>query len=157
MLAQPQDEHRWLEQLLGRWDMHHDCVMPDGSSSVTNGKIDCRSLGGMWVLVEYSGESPEGKPWSSVMTLGFDPAKDCYVGSFVGSMMSNIWNYTGKRAAGEDRLVLDTVGPAFDGSGTCNYRDTIEIVDANAWRLISAMQNEDGSWTQFMNGTHSRI
>ena len=116
----------------------------------------CRSLQGMWLISEGCGESSEEGPWSSIMTLGYDPALGRYVGTFVGSMMSNVWMYQGKLDASGKRLVLDTTGPSFDGSGPCNYRDAIEPVDADTWLLNSEMQNDDGSWTQFMHGKHSR-
>ena len=156
MFAKPQKDHEWLHQLLGNWKVHHDCEMPDGTKSMTEGTMNCRSLGGMWLICESMGESPEGEAWSSLMTLGFDPTKGHYVGTFVGSMMANIWEYEGELDASGKRLPLNTTGPKFDGSGTCNYRDTIEIIDADTWLFGSEMQNEDGSWVHFMHGKHTR-
>ncbi|WP_372724744.1 DUF1579 domain-containing protein [Novipirellula sp.] len=156
MFAKPQSEHHWLDQLIGKWSLQHECKMPDGNTSMTTGKIECRSLGGMWLVAESSGESAEGDAWSSIMTLGFDIAQKRYVGTFVGSMMSNIWYYQGIRDADGTRLPLVTEGPKFDGSGTCPYRDTIEIIDADCWLMNSAMQTDDGNWVTFMNGTHKR-
>ncbi len=89
MFAKPQQEHQWLEQLFGQWTFEHECQMPDGSKSTTQGEMTCRSLGGMRLICESSGESPDGGEWSSIMTLGFDPAINQYVGTFVGSMMAN--------------------------------------------------------------------
>lgn len=90
------------------------------------------------------------------MTLGFDPAKNSYVGTFIGSMMTNIWMYHGIVDASQKRLPLDTEGPRFDGSGMCNYRDTIEFIDQDSWLFTSEMQNDDGQWGQFMCGKHTR-
>lgn len=156
MFAKPQAEHEWLNQFVGDWNVHHDCQMPDGTTSTTTGTMSCRSLGGMWLICESCGESPEGDAWSTIMTLGFDPAKGNYVGTFVGSMMANIWDYNGERDASGNRLPLNSVGPKFDGSGTCNYRDMLEVVDADTWLFGSETQNEDGSWVKFMNGKHTR-
>ncbi|WP_040766222.1 DUF1579 domain-containing protein [Novipirellula maiorica] len=157
MFAKPQTEHQWLDQLIGNWSLQHECKMPDGSTSTATGKIECRSLGGMWLIAESSGESNEGDAWSSIMTLGFDLAQQRYVGTFVGSMMSNIWQYHGILEKDGNRLPLDTEGPKFDGSGMCPYRDTIEIVDTDCWLMNSAMQTEDGKWVTFMHGTHKRV
>ena len=79
-----------------------------------------------------------------------------YVGTFVGSMMANIWTYQGELDSGGKRLPLETVGPKFDGTGTCKYRDTIELVDADTWLFSSELQNDDGKWSQFMQGKHTR-
>lgn len=156
MFATPQQEHHWLDQLVGQWKFEHDCLMPDGSKSSTDGTMNCRSLGGMWLIGESRGESPDSGAWSSIMTLGFDPAQNQYVGTFVGSMMANIWPYRGVLDATGKRLPLDSEGPKFDGSGVGKYRDTIEIVDTDAWLFISELQSDDGNWVQFLSGKHTR-
>jgi hypothetical protein len=156
MFAKPQQEHQWLDQLLGQWKFEHNCQMPNGSKSTTHGAMNCRSLGGLWLISESSGDSPGGGAWASIMTLGFDPAENQYVGTFVGSMMANIWPYHGVLDETGKRLPLHSKGPKFDGSGSGEYRDTIEIVDANNWLFISEFQDDDGSWLQFMRGRHTR-
>lgn len=156
MFAIPQQEHKWLDQLVGQWKFEHDCLMPDGSKSSTHGAMTCRSLGGMWLICESSGESPDGGAWSSIMTLGFDPAQSQYVGTFVGSMMANIWPYRGVLDATGKRLPLESEGPKFDGTGIGKYCDTIEIIDADTWLFISEFQSDDGSWVQFLSGKHTR-
>ncbi|MCM2372725.1 DUF1579 domain-containing protein [Aporhodopirellula aestuarii] len=157
MFAKPQAEHQWLEQLVGEWSFEHDCQTPDGESMKSSGKMTCRMLGGLWVICESSGGSSADDKWSSIMTLGYDAAKKLYVGTFVGSMMDNIWPYQGVLDESGKRLPLDSEGPKFDGSGTGKFRDTIEIVDENNWRMISELQNDDGEWTKFMHGHHTRV
>ncbi len=156
MFAKPQAEHQWLEQLIGDWKFEHDCQMPDGTTSKTPGSMSCRSLGGLWVICESNGESAEGESWSSIMTLGFDSKQNQYVGTFVGSMMANIWPYQGVVDASGKRLPLDSEGPKFGGSGRCKYRDTIEIIDKDNWLFISELQDDDGQWVRFMTGKHIR-
>lgn len=157
MFAKPQSEHRWLDQLIGDWNIEHRCQMPDGSKSKTHGKMTCRSLGGMWLISESEGISPEGHAWSSIMTVGFDTVIERFVGTFVGSMMSNVWHYQGDLDKSQRRLPLECEGPKFDGVGTCQYRDTIEIVDPNRWLFTSEFQDEAGQWTKFLDGIHSRV
>ena len=156
MFAKPQPQHHWLDQLIGNWKIEHHCEMPDGSRSKTDGKMHCRSLGGMWLISESEGVSPEGEAWSSIMTVGFDTVLQRFVGTFVGSMMSNVWHYQGDLDESQRRLPLECEGPKFDGAGTCQYRDTIEIVDANRWLFTSEFQNDDGQWYKFLNGIHTR-
>lgn len=156
MFAKPQSEHHWLDQLIGEWDFEHRCQMPDGTASTAPGRMTCRSLGGLWLIAESSGESEEGGGWSSVMTLGFDPAQNRYVGTFVGSMMTHIWPYRGSLDASGKRLPLWSEGPKFDGSGIGEYRDTIEIIDADTWHFSSELLADDGQWVKFMDGRHVR-
>jgi hypothetical protein len=156
MFTEPQQEHRWLDQLVGSWKFEHNCQMPDGSKVTTQGTMACRSLGGLWLIGESSGCSPEGGAWSSIMTLGFDPAQNQYIGTFIGSMMAHLWPYRGVVDASGKRLPLLSEGPKFDGSGMGTYRDTIEIIDADTWLLTSEFQSDDGTWQPFMSGKHTR-
>ena len=155
MFAKPQSQHRWLEQLIGHWSFEHTCQMPDGSTSKTPGTMTCRSLGGLWLICESSGQSDEGN-WSSIMTIGFDPTKAQYVGTFIGSMMANIWSYHGVLDTTGKRLPLESEGPKFVGTGTCKYHDTIEIVDKGNWVFTSEYQSDDGDWVPFLSGKHWR-
>ena len=156
MFAKPQHEHQWLDPLIGQWKIEHECQEPDGKISTTLGVMNCRSLGGMWLICESSGESSEAELWSAIMTLGYDLHQKQYVGTFVGSMMTNIWHYQGVVDESGKRLPLESEGPAFDGSGRCKYRDTIEILDNENWLFTSELQADDGKWRQFMAGKHTR-
>ena len=158
MFAQPQAEHHWLEQLVGEWKFESACRMSADQPPMTSrGTASCRSLGGLWSLIESEGESPEcGGGWKAMMTIGYDPLSGGFVGSFIGSMMTNLWVYHGALDASQRRLVLDTTGPKCDGSGTARYQDIIEIVEPDHWVLASQMLGEDGKWTQFMEAHYRR-
>ena len=156
MFAQPQKEHHWLSRLVGDWEFEHDCKMPDGTDAKSGGKMVCRMLGELWVICESIGVAPDGNNWSTIMTVGFDPSKNAYVGTFIGSMMANIWHYHGVMDADGVTLPLESEGPKFDGSGIGKYRDTIKIIDENTWLFTSDYQSDDGKWIPFMSGTHRR-
>jgi len=138
-------EHRWLEQLTGRWQVTFD--MKDHPLW----QEDVRSLDGLWFIAELHGPMEDGTPATMIMTLGYDPARQCFVGSTIGTMMSNLWIYEGKLDEAGRVLTLDCDGPDMDGSGrTTRYQDIIEIVDAGTRRFSSRMQNADGSWKHVM-------
>ncbi len=157
MFAKPQSEHQWLDQLVGEWRIAHECQMSDGSKSVAKGHMTCRSLGGLWLICESSGETVESGPWTNLMTVGFDPAQNQYVGTFIGSMMARIWPYHGVLDTTGRRLPLETEGPRFEGSGNCRYRDTIELIDPDHWMFSSEYQADSGEWVHFMTGEHVRV
>jgi hypothetical protein len=100
---------------------------------------------------------PDHGSWTSIMTLGFDPKKQRYVGTFIGSMMTNLWVYEGQLDASRTQLILDVEGPNFDGSGTARYQDIVEIVSKDHWILRSQILGDDGQWTQFLVGHHHRV
>lgn len=158
MFAKPQSEHKWFNDLLGNWEFSHECDMgPDQPASKTSGKMAARSLGGLWILMECQGTSPEGDEWSSVFTLGYDPQKGQYLGTFVASMMTHLWVYEGQLDESGKKLVLNVEGPKCEGEGMAQYRDIFEIVSHDDWILHSQMLGEDGQWHEFMVGPHHRV
>lgn len=92
-----------------------------------------------------------------MITLGFDPRKKQYVGSWMGSMMDHLWVYRGSLDASESVLTLDSEGPAMDGGeGMSRYRDIIEIKSGDHRILSSQVLGDDGKWTRFMTANYRR-
>lgn len=157
MHAEPQQEHRWLDKLVGEWTYEAECVMgPDQPPSKHEGTEVVRSLGGLWTIGE--GEMPGAVGTAkSVMTLGYDPQAKCFVGTFIASMMAYLWIYNnGALDESGKVLALDAEGPSFSGEGTAKYRDSIEFIDDNHRVLTSRALGEDGEWTLFMTAHYRR-
>lgn len=158
MFAPPQEEHKWLDSFVGEWEVDSECVMgPDQPPQKSQGRAKTRSLGGMWILIEGEGESPDGGATvESIITIGYDPAQQRYVGSFICGVMTHLWIYHGSLDAAKRKLTLDTTGPKFDGSGMTQYQDMCEVVSADHWILSSQMQMDDGTWVPFMTAHYRR-
>jgi hypothetical protein len=100
---------------------------------------------------------PDGGQGRTVMTLGYDPAKKKFVGTFIGSMMTNLWVYEGGLDASGKVLTLDAEGPSFtDPTKMAKYKDTVEIVSPDHRTLSSRFQAEDGTWHHFMTAHYRR-
>lgn len=157
MPSKPEPQHEWLKQLLGDWTYEFECpVPPDHKMTKFTGTESVRTIGDLWIQTEMHGTGPDGTPSVSQMTLGYDPAKQQFVGTWVGSMMSNLWVYEGF-LEGDRILKLDTVGPSFDVPGsTANYQETLEIQSADVRLFSSAMQKGDGSWMTLMTMKYAR-
>jgi hypothetical protein len=153
-MAKPQAEHEWLHKLVGEWEYEMDA--PEGSGlEKTTGTESVRSLGGLWVLLEGKGEMPGGGEGSTLMTLGYDPAKERYVGTWVGSMMHWVWNYEGKLEG--NRLSFESIGPDFANPGqTQRYNDVIELTSDDERTLTGHVQAADGSWQPMMTARYRR-
>lgn len=152
MKAEPQKEHQWLHRIMGNWTCKGEAPMEPGKPPVTwTATETVRSIGGVWVMAEGKAEMPGGGEGLSIMTLGYDPAKQRFVGTFVASMMNNLWVYEGTLDEGGNKLTLDTEGPAMGVPGTtARYQDIIEFQSDNQRTLTSMMQGPDGAWTQVM-------
>jgi hypothetical protein len=157
MQAEPQNEHRWLEQLVGEWETEMEAIMEPGKPPAKHtGTESVRSLT-TWVVCEGRGEMLGGGNATTVMTLGYDPAKKRFVGTFIGSMMTNLWVYDGQLDAAGKVLTLDAEGPSFtDPSKSAKYKDSIEIVSPDHRILSSQFQADDGTWHRFMTAHYRR-
>jgi hypothetical protein len=158
MNTEPQKEHQWLYKLVGEWTYEAEASMEPGKPPEKSGGTESvRSLGGLWILAEGQGEMPGGAPGTMIMTLGYDPLRKRYVGTWIGSMMTHLWVYDGALDAAERVLTLDAEGPSMAGDGKmAKYRDVIEIKSDDHRLLTSHLLGDDGKWSQFMTASYRR-
>ena len=158
MNTTPGPEHHWLQRLVGEWTLEIEMAAAPGQPAGTHtGTEHVRSLGGLWVLCEGRGMSPEGQDVNSVMTLGYDPARGRFVGTFVGSTMTHLWVYEGTLDLSADTLTLDTEGPSFETEGArAPYRDAIRFESDDHRVLTSHYRGADGAWHGFMTAHYRR-
>lgn len=160
--AQSQREHRWLQQLIGDWTSEAEMTVgPDKETLKSTGTEHVRSLGGLWILAEGQGEIPGGGTATMLLTIGYDPRKGRFVGTWVGSMMTHMWVYEGSLDADERVLTLESQGPVMTPDGeatgkTTTYRDVIELKSTDHRTLTSRMLGEDGKWHEFMSAHYRR-
>jgi len=159
MPAKPQAEHEWLHQLVGEWTYEAECLMgPDQPPMKSSGTQSFSSFGGLWLVGDGTGQMPDGSPAVTRMTLGYDPQKERYVGSFIGSMMGNLWVYSGTRDSAGTVLTLDTEGPDFTSPGKITaYQDILEIKSPDHHVLSSQTRGENGEWIRFMTAHYRRV
>lgn len=95
-------EHAWLQKLVGDWTVSGEpCGEPgqqaaqDQSSeaaiSKMTGRETVRAVGDVWTILEAEMEIPGAPPSRSIMTLGYDPKTERFVGSWIGSIMTYFW------------------------------------------------------------------
>ena len=160
MATQTHTQQEWLEQLVGDWTFEGSCSEgPDKEPEVFGGTESYRRLGEHWVIGEGEGDAPGGGRSASIFTIGFDTQKDTFVGSFICTMMNNLWVYTGGSLSGDGTaLTLDNEGPNFmtnDGS-TAKYRDVFTFVSPDHRTLTAFVQLPDGEWMQIMKSDYYR-
>jgi hypothetical protein len=153
-----QKEHYLLQRLVGDWIYEGAASMdPDKPPVACKGTECVRSLGGLWILAEGEGEMPDGGPATTLITLGYDPQKKRFVGTFVGSMMTNLWVYDGELDNTEKVLTLNSEGPDFAVAGkTARYKDVIEFNTDDHRVMTSHTLGDDGQWHGFMRVSYRR-
>lgn len=158
MFSKPVAQHKWLQKLVGKWAYDSEMPGEPGKPALKcSGTESVRSVGGLWVVGEGRGEMPGGGDAIMLITLGYDPAKKRFVGSWVGSMMANMWVYDGVLKG--DTLTLSTEGPDCFGKSKkpVKYRDTITITGRNTRTLSSSMPGKRGKWITFMTAHYRRV
>lgn len=158
-------QHEWLKNFVGEWRFEAECVMGPGQPpSKSTGTETVRMLGYLWLICEGRGAMPGGGEMSSIMTLGFDPARNRFVGTWVGSPMTHLFIYEGelevlKGPDGKSTFVLplNTTGPSFtDPARTARYQDVLELHPDGRRMLHSQVLGDDGKWTRFMSAVYTR-
>ena len=155
----PQKEHQWLHKLVGDWTCESECSMgPDHPPMKNTGQETVRSLGGLWTVGEGENQMPDGDIFQSIMTLGYDPLLQRFVGTYVAGCMTHLWPYNGSLDANEKVLTLDSAGPSFVGDGTmAKYQDIIEFLSDDHRTLSSRYLGPDGQWVPFMKAHYHRV
>jgi hypothetical protein len=156
MKAELTEEHAFLRKLVGLWDMVEENGGPATGDHAWRETV--RSLHGIWFLAEGRGKMPDGADASSVLTLGYDPAKGKYVGSWIGSMMNHMWVYEGVLDPDGRTLRLDTSGPDFEKEGvTARYREELAFENDDDRTFTSYVMKPDGAWHRIMQVRYRRI
>jgi hypothetical protein len=154
MQTDPVDQHRWLKKFVGEWTTESSC----GPDQVMRGRESARMLGDLWMSAEATSEMPGGTSATMVLTLGYDVTKKRFVGTWIGSMMSNLWVYDGSLDAGGRVLTLSSEGPSWDDPNKlATYRDVHEFISDNERTLTGMVLGEDGQWTPMMTVKYTRV
>ncbi|WP_231510218.1 DUF1579 domain-containing protein [Fischerella sp. PCC 9605] len=151
-------EHDWLQKLVGEWTYETEVKMgSEQLSEKATGTESVRSLDGLWILAEGQGEMPGCGAATTMLTLGYDPHKQRYVGTWIGSMMTYLWVYDGELDAAARVLTLNSEGPAMTGEEKmAKYKDAIEFKSNDRRVLTSHVLGDDGQWHKFMTVNYQR-
>ncbi|KAM3091368.1 DUF1579 domain-containing protein [Phormidesmis sp. 146-12] len=158
MPVEPQKEHQWLQKLVGEWTYETEASMGTNQPAMkSTGTETVRSIRDLWFLAEGQGEMPGCGLATTIMTLGYDPQQQKFVGSWIGSMMTYLWRYEGELDASGNKLILNSEGPVMTGENKmAKYQDVIEFKSEDHRTLTSHALGEDGQWYPFMTADYRR-
>ena len=152
---EPEKEHQFLKRFVGEWDSTTECMgAPGMEPSKGKGVMKSRMLGEFWVISELDA-TMMGDKFQAALTLGYDPQKKKYVGTWTDSMTSQLWLYEG--VVEGSTLTLTAEGPNFLSPGTTTkFQDIYEFKSADEMRVASKILGEDGKWITMMTGQARR-
>jgi hypothetical protein len=149
-------QHAWLEQLVGDWDIETESFVEGKPVRASSGKESAIMLGGRWLMAD--GEMQGGSPRIlSRTTYGYDPQIKKFTGTFVSSVDSTLWVYSGTLDATGTTLTMEALGPIQKSpGGKLKFHDRITIIDAHHRSVVSEALAENGQWVVFQRSLYTR-
>lgn len=157
MEIRPQKEHQRLRKFLGEWTYEGSVSLEPGQPPERfTGTESARSFGDLWIIVEGQVDMPGMGSARTSLALGYDTKRNRFVGSYIMSVMSNLWVYEGSLDAAEKILTLETEGPGMTEERTSRFRDVYEFRSDDHRVLTSHMLGDDGTWREFSRAEYRR-
>lgn len=145
----PEKEHQWLQQFVGEWESEGEINMEPGKPPMKcTGTETARALGEFWVVSDIKGTFMD-QPMSGIFTIGYDPEKKKFVGSWIDSMSSYMWKYKGTLNSASNMLTLESEGPCpMAGGEIRKVKEVMEVKSKDHRVMTSSVEVEDGKWTK---------
>ncbi len=156
--AQETDPVAFLEAMTGDWSIVAEGVLGPGQDPVrTESREEARLLGSQWLVAEASAVTAGGRPYTSMWILGWDPHEEHFVGTWIASIQTHKWRFTGTLDESGKVLTLETEGPIMGNpANTTRYREIIELVDHDHRTIRSLILGPDGEWFPFARAEYRR-
>lgn len=150
-LLAPTKEHAWLHQLAGQWEADTEVWAEPGKPPLKlKSTENTRRIGGFWILSESEVIAP-GMPYARALTLGYDPQKKKYVGTWVDANSTHIGTYEGAIDAAGKTLTLEGEMPSpFVPNKSVRVREVIELKSQDQKVATTSLQGEDGNWLKLV-------
>lgn len=154
--AKPPAPEAWLKQLEGEWEAESEMSAGPGTPAMKAKVTEKARTVGIWMIWENDIKA-EGFTITGIMTVGYDPEKKKFIGTWIDSMQTYLWKYEGTLDPTGKILTLEAEGPSMATPGKmAKYRDIIEIKNKDHKVFRSAIQGEDGKWTTFLTSQSRR-
>jgi hypothetical protein len=155
---QPPEPTTFLQRLAGEWSVVTEAIPGPGREPVRSESRQRARMVGRWLVAEATGTAPGGRPYTSILTLGFDPSAEHFIGTWIDSMQAHRWMYTGRLDDSGTALTLETEGPVLgDPTTLARYREIIEIEDTDRVVMRSMILGPNGEWFEFARAEYRRL
>jgi len=148
----------FLQAMVGEWAVESEGIPGPGEDPVRGESREvARLLGSQWLVAEGSAVMPGGRAYNSMWVLGWDPYEEHFVGTWVVSVQTYKWRFTGTLDKSGRVLTLETEGPFMGDRATpTRYREIIELVDDDRRVLRSLILVPGGDWFEFARADYRR-
>ncbi|MFW6085501.1 MAG: DUF1579 family protein, partial [Gemmatimonadota bacterium] len=150
-------QEAFLERLTGEWSVATETILGPGREPIhSEGRAAARRLGA-WLVTESEGTTPDGRPVTSLFTLGYDTAEERFRATWISSLQAHLWEYTGELDESGTVLTLETEGPILgDPTTSTEYRWIVEADGGDGYVVRSMILGPDGDWFEFARAEYRR-
>lgn len=156
----PSPEHEVLKKDVGTWEATTKMWMgPDGSPdpsaepSVSKGTEVNRMLGDFWLISTFKGDFG-GMAFEGHSTMGYDPQKKAFVGSWTDSVSPYAMHMTGSYDASTETMTLKSKGIGMDGKETTGKMTVKYSADG---RVMTMYDIVDGKEIKTMEVSYKKV
>lgn len=147
-MPHPTANHEWLQRFVGEWESEVRVYMnPEAPPMKVTVHESFRSIGGFWVAGEMRGRM-EGMPaFEGVYTIGYDPERRKYIGTWIESTTENLRMYEGSLEEDGRVLIMETEGPCPMRAGAMTrFRERTEFHTDEHRVITSSILDDNGEW-----------
>ena len=152
-MAKPTAEHAGLKADVGVWDAKLTVHSPMGEME-SQGVETNRMLGEFWVLSDFEG-NVMGMPFNGQATIGYDPNKKMYVGTWIDSMNTALTLMEGTADADGNITMKSQQMDAMTGAMQ-NVESVAKRQDEDHRTYESFVVGDDGKKTLMMTIAYTR-
>jgi hypothetical protein len=151
------DPDGFVRALAGEWLVETHTVLGPGQEPIRSEGRESARMVGSWLVAESVGDAG-GRPFTSILTLGWDPHGERFVATWIDGVQRHLWHYTGTLDDEGAVLTLETEGPFMgDPSRTARYRVLIEAASPDRKVMRSQIFGPHGEWFEFSRAEYRRI
>ena len=154
--AQPSKEHQFLKEMEGTWNATMKFNMPGAPEGAeAKGVETTQMIGGFWAVFDIKFDSLMGHPWHGHGTMGYDPDKKKYIGTFIHSATPYMTTGEGTMDAAGKVLTMNYEGMGPDGK-MGKMRETFEKKDKDNALMTMYGPGPEGKEVQHFQITYTR-
>ena len=152
----PAKEHEMFKEMAGTWDAVMKFTDPTSGKEIEAKGVETVSLvGGFWAVFDIKFADMMGMAWHGHGTIGYDPMKKKYVGSFAHSAAPFMSIGEGTADAGGKTLTMTWDGIGHSGKPE-KMREIFERTDKDNAKMTMHAPGPDGKEMVMFTTTYKR-
>lgn len=152
----PGPEHTALLERVGTWDVACTYFMDPTQPPMQNAaKETIEAVGGFWTVSRFETDFM-GTPFVGRCTLGYDPLKEKYVGTWIDSMSCTLFVMEGRYDDEGKVLTMHHEGPIPGTDHVTTWRSTTESLDGGKLKFEMFFHTPDGNEVKSMSYIYTR-